>query len=170
MDKIREDRLKARAQEDGEDLSLEEDTWGGSDEEPDAETHELMQRTATHILSSPNPAQLEIRILANYGADKRFAFLRGRWSHSWGLVRAKVRIEQKSKESEKAKQGVLEGLGDYGDSDEENNSTAPDNDSREKAAEETKPVQIHSDDIKGARRLRAKEWAKKRKARKPESG
>ncbi|KAI9569304.1 hypothetical protein HD554DRAFT_603053 [Boletus coccyginus] len=37
--------------------------------------------TASHIISSPNHAQLEMRILANYyGTDKTFAFLRGRCS------------------------------------------------------------------------------------------
>lgn len=77
-------------------------------------------------------------------------------------------MEQKSKESEKAKQSVLGGLGDYGDSDEENNS-APENDSTEKTTEEIKAVHVHSDDVKDARRLRAKEWAEKRKARKSES-
>ncbi|KAJ7074808.1 hypothetical protein C8F01DRAFT_1205653 [Mycena amicta] len=57
-DYLREERLKARKAEDGE---PEEEIWGGSDEEVTI------------------PAQLEMRILANYGADKRFAFLRGRW-------------------------------------------------------------------------------------------
>lgn len=33
MDKVRQERLKARAEEDGEDIPSEEDIWGGSDEE-----------------------------------------------------------------------------------------------------------------------------------------
>jgi hypothetical protein len=47
-----------------------------------------MTRTATHIRESPNPAQLEMRILANHGSDGRFAFLRGRWKRAWARIRA----------------------------------------------------------------------------------
>ncbi len=50
-----------------------------------------MHRTATHLLASPNRAQLELRILANHGADRRFAFLRGRWRRAWALAQAKAR-------------------------------------------------------------------------------
>lgn len=136
-----------------------------------------MQRTATHILSSPNPAQLEIRILANYGADRRFAFLRGRWSRSWGLVKAKVRAEQKAKESEKTKgENILGGLGDYGDSDESDDA---DSDTGNKPGEMTDEIKASQNDdsmvtdeegIKAVRRLRAKEWAEKRRAVKFGSG
>lgn len=59
-----------------------------------------MHRTASHILSSPNPAQLEMRILTNHGSDRRFAFLRGRWKRAWNLAKAKARIEKAKTESE----------------------------------------------------------------------
>ncbi|KIL63732.1 hypothetical protein M378DRAFT_186945 [Amanita muscaria Koide BX008] len=96
IDQAREERLKARLAEDGEEEDNkkqdEEEVWGGSDEEPDDAQKELMRRTAVHLHSSPNPAQLEMRILANHGADKRFAFLRGRWSHAWRLAKYKVQL------------------------------------------------------------------------------
>ncbi|KAF5338842.1 hypothetical protein D9758_015569 [Tetrapyrgos nigripes] len=75
MEEVREDRLKARMSEDGESAE-QEDVWGGSDEEPDEPQKEIMRRTTKSILASPNPAQLEMGILANHGGDKRFAFLR----------------------------------------------------------------------------------------------
>ncbi|EEB88528.1 hypothetical protein MPER_13589, partial [Moniliophthora perniciosa FA553] len=43
-----------------EDGEVAEDVWGGSDEEPEDTQKDLMRRTAKHILSSPNPAQLEM--------------------------------------------------------------------------------------------------------------
>ncbi|QRV81308.1 hypothetical protein RhiJN_09323 [Ceratobasidium sp. AG-Ba] len=66
----------------------EEEKWGGSDEEPDDAQLELMTRTAVHILASPNPVQLEMRILANHGRNPKFAFLRGRWSRAWARVKS----------------------------------------------------------------------------------
>lgn len=56
------------------------DVWGGRNEKVcgDETQKEFLRRTTVHIISSPNPAQLEMRILANHGPDKRFAFLRGR--------------------------------------------------------------------------------------------
>lgn len=59
-----------------------------------------MHRTATHLLTSPNAAQLEMRILANHGADKRFAFLRGRWSRAWQITKARIKLGM---EAEKAR-------------------------------------------------------------------
>lgn len=47
-----------------------------------------MERTAASIAKSPNPQQLEMRILANHGSDPRFAFLRGRWKQSWALIKS----------------------------------------------------------------------------------
>lgn len=83
-----------------------------------------MRRTAAHILSSLNPAQLEMRILANHGADPRFAFLKGRWSRAWRTSKAHVRAEKKEEEESranvKASDGALGGLAGYAsDSDEE---------------------------------------------------
>ncbi|KAG8895860.1 hypothetical protein FRB99_000312 [Tulasnella sp. 403] len=62
------------------------DTWGDSDEEPDEPQLLLMTRTATHIRNSPNRTLLEMRILANHGADPRFAFLKGRWKKRWSSL------------------------------------------------------------------------------------
>ncbi|KAF8881596.1 hypothetical protein BD779DRAFT_1675353 [Infundibulicybe gibba] len=64
LEQQREDRVRARRIEDGE-PEADEDVWGGSDEEPSEVQRELMRRTARHILGSPNPAGLEMRILAN---------------------------------------------------------------------------------------------------------
>ncbi|KIL63719.1 hypothetical protein M378DRAFT_164155 [Amanita muscaria Koide BX008] len=81
-----------------------------------------MRHTAVHIHSSPNPAQLEMRIPANHGADKRFAFLRGRWSHAWRLAKYKVRLQTEEAAKEKdmeQKSDNLVALAGYGDSDED---------------------------------------------------
>ena len=84
--------------------------------QPDKVQKNLMQRTALHILSSPNPAQLEMRILANHGADHRFAFLRGRWSRHWKAVTDHARTEI-LKRDEPAGLGELAGYGSDDDSD-----------------------------------------------------
>ena len=84
-----------------------------------------MRRTASHIMSSPNAAQLEMRILANHGADPRFAFLRGRWSRAWRLTKGKLRLEleaeRKRKEelAQKSSSATLGGLAGYGSSGED---------------------------------------------------
>ncbi|KAG2352692.1 hypothetical protein BDR07DRAFT_816711 [Suillus spraguei] len=122
IDQNREDRLRALAETDE---SKQSDLWGGSDEEPDDAQSELMKRTALHLLSSPNPAQLEMRILANHGADKRFAFLRGRWSRAWRMAKERLRQEKlgQSAQSPRASWNVgLGGLAAYGDSDDEEES------------------------------------------------
>lgn len=122
-----------------------------------------MRRTATHLLSSPNPAQLEMRILTNHGSDKRFAFLRGRWSRTWKLYKGKARLE---KEVETKKKETAKGLGvlaGYGDSDADSEASGSEE------AEETVPapvVQTSADAAQEVRRLRAKEWAEKRHAMK----
>lgn len=85
--------------------------------QPDPTQRTLMIKTAQHLLTSPNPTQLEARILANHGKDGRFAFLRGRWGKVWREVKEGVLKEKEGKE----KGGGL-GLGEYGsdsDSDEE---------------------------------------------------
>lgn len=73
-----------------------------------------MQRTAQHIRSSPNPAQLEMRILANHGADDRFAFLRGRWSKYWKAMTDQARTDILKRDEHAG----LGGLADYGSEDE----------------------------------------------------
>ncbi|KAF9244466.1 hypothetical protein BU15DRAFT_71452 [Melanogaster broomeanus] len=118
IDRDREERLKALAAAEGKEE--DPDPWGGSDEEPDEAQRELIRKTASHIISSPNPAQLEMRILANYGADKRFAFLRGRWSRAWRMEKERVR-QQKEEAAKETKPPPavtsLGGLVSYGDSD-----------------------------------------------------
>jgi hypothetical protein len=73
-----------------------------------------MKKTAQHVFSAPNAAQLELRILANHGADKRFAFLKGRWSQSWRKIKTAA---QKGKEQPATSNTILGGLAAYSDSD-----------------------------------------------------
>lgn len=167
IDQNREDRLRALAETDE---SKQSDLWGGSDEEPDDAQSELMKRTALHLLSSPNPAQLEMRILANHGADKRFAFLRGRWSRAWRMAKERLRQEKlgQSAQSPRASWNVgLGGLAAYGDSDDEEESENG----------ETSPLEVGESSVTTldslqncnvrleARRARAREWAAQRRAR-----
>ncbi|EJF62065.1 hypothetical protein DICSQDRAFT_180388 [Dichomitus squalens LYAD-421 SS1] len=182
MDRDREARLRAIRAEDGSDEERDpKESWGGSDEEPDDAQRELMRRTASHILSSPNPAQLEMRILANHGADPRFAFLRGRWSRAWQLAKGKVRLEQEEEKKRRAAQAktqnLIGGLAGYGDSDEGSEAA------EEEYQEDVGAVPLESrgtaevagssevpseadDAVKAARRARAREWAEKRRAAK----
>ncbi|KAF8753001.1 hypothetical protein RHS01_07214 [Rhizoctonia solani] len=162
-----QDRLRALAEEDeanGWGTEPPEASWGGSDEEPDDVQANLMRRTATHIRASPNPTQLEMRILANHGADPRFAFLRGRWKKVW----ARMRQGQESSMNAEPKQSIMNGLSAY----------ASDSDSGQKSEDEEEPAQ-HSahaiqdtslssehdktEKLKAERRARAKDWARKRK-------
>ncbi|CBQ70874.1 conserved hypothetical protein [Sporisorium reilianum SRZ2] len=53
---------------------------------------DLMQRTARAVASSSNASLLELKILANHGADARFAFLRNdagmqQWSAVWEALK-----------------------------------------------------------------------------------
>lgn len=141
-----------------------------------------MRRTAAHVLASPTPAQLEMRILANHGADARFAFLRGRWSRAWKITKGRARLEieaQKKEKEEKEKQKAgLGGLAGYGDSDEDSGD-ADDEEPQQPYVVETRLVQAESttsvetppdqaaasdEAAKEARRARAREWAEKRRA------
>ncbi|KAL7278204.1 hypothetical protein ACG7TL_008178 [Trametes sanguinea] len=179
----RESRLRALKAEREEEAEDPREDWGGSDEEPDEGQLELMRRTASHVLASPNPAQLEMRILANHGADPRFAFLRGRWSRAWRLTKTKTRIDIESGKSQNSKTketvtmpaagvAAIGGLGEYGDSDEEEESGADQThptDTRINQPERDTPVEennvpaVSDDDLKAARRARAREWAEKRR-------
>ncbi|KAF8966139.1 hypothetical protein BDZ97DRAFT_1641017, partial [Flammula alnicola] len=169
LEQTREERLKARQQEDGveEETCEAEDVWGGSDEEPDDVQKDLMRRTATHLLSSPNAAQLELRILANHGSDRRFSFLRGRWKRAWNLAKAKARIEkEKEKEEKEAEKsaglGVLAGYGSD-DSESGGEDSGVGDVSVPTATEEPQAVE---EPVKEARRKRLKEWAERRRATK----
>lgn len=70
-----------------------------------------MSRTAKHLLTSPNPIQLEARILANHGSDPRFAFLRGKWKEKWDEAKMKAK---KERDDERAKQSASTALGAVG--------------------------------------------------------
>ena len=90
-----------------------------------------MHRLHATLSSSPNPALLEMRILANHGADARFAFLRpgargGRWRETWEQVRSgelkaegEGEAEEPVVERENEKGGGMAGLAAYGSSDED---------------------------------------------------
>jgi hypothetical protein len=82
-----------------------------------------MQRTAAHVLSSPNPTQLEMRILANHGNDPRFAFLRGRWKRVWEATRL-ANAPKKPEVPVKAGGSGLGALAGYGDSGDESDGSA----------------------------------------------
>ena len=126
-----------------------------------------MQRTAAHIASSPNPEQLEMRILANHGNDARFSFLRGRWKYAW--IRLKEEEMAKLERSKPKPVTALSNLIAYGtDSDEED--AGEDNVAALVSSVATQRPGLEADDVgeevKATRRLRAKEWAKKRRAEK----
>ncbi|KAI6119162.1 hypothetical protein EDD16DRAFT_1582867 [Pisolithus croceorrhizus] len=180
IDHAREERMRAILARDRErDGATEEDSdvWGGSDEEPDETQKELLRRTAVHIISSPNPAQLEMRILANHGADKRFAFLRGRWSRAWKVTKELARQERReTRESERAEkpsgssslQGLMVG---YGDSEESGDDPSECEAAADEAAIVSKSqfggfdgTSSNEKDRQKARRERAKEWSARRRA------
>lgn len=159
LDDAREQRLSAlRAAGDDDELEQEEtDIWGGNDEEPDMAQNMLMERTAAHLHASPDRARLAARILANHGADKRFAFMRGRWRRAWLRAQAKAAAAAAKEEEKKKKGAGLEsmGLGAYGDSDDDSEDEEP-----------TEPIHGEQDEAAKmeARRARAREWSAKRRA------
>ena len=144
-----------------------------------------MRRTAIHLHSSPNPAQLEMRILANHGADKRFAFLRGRWSRAWRLVKIRLQTETTTKETERKKEeqsgGTLGALAGYGDSDEDGSHCegaeppeiiedgSLDTRAREGGVPSDPGTERDEVSVKEARRARAKLWAEPRRLARPSS-
>jgi hypothetical protein len=103
-----------------------------------------------------------MRILANYGSDKRFAFLRGRWKAAWAAMKRnalKKEREEASKQSAPAPASGLGNLADYGDSDEE--------EEEEEADAEAAPDPAPSPQTAlAARQARAKAWAESRRAAK----
>jgi len=160
-----------RAQE-GPHLPVPEgDLWGDSDEEPDGPILLLMRRTATHVLTSPNPAQLESRILANHGSDRRFAFLRGRWRKAWTRVKFAAKNEEAL-----PRPTAPTGLVAYGsDEESEEDDVEADNSSQRGAVKPAAPMFPASGDdpksaddlasIQEARRIRARTWALERRSR-----
>ncbi|KAI0062523.1 hypothetical protein BV25DRAFT_641336 [Artomyces pyxidatus] len=188
IDQLREDRLRAlQAEEDAADSASAADKWGGSDEEPDEPQMTVMRRTATHVLATPNSAHLEMRILANHGADPRFAFLRGRWARAWARVKAEARRSIAEQEAAKQKAKGIGGLMDYADSDEDSDAPndeasdtradvsheAPDGAAIDTPASEGRNSGGSQEDAeqaaKEARRARAKQWAEARRAMKVDS-
>ncbi|RXW23393.1 hypothetical protein EST38_g2436 [Candolleomyces aberdarensis] len=111
LDEAWERRLKEREAEEADRITKEVDGTE-EDSELSPETLVLMERTAKHLLSASNPAQLEMKILANYGADQRFSFLRdgGRWHQDWLEVKAKLKEEKSREENEKKAGSGLGGL------------------------------------------------------------
>ncbi|KAI5989246.1 hypothetical protein EDD15DRAFT_2284386 [Pisolithus albus] len=181
IDHAREERMRAilaRDREGDGGVVDDSDKWGGSDEEPDESQKELIRRTAVHIISSPNPAQLEMRILANHGADKRFAFLRGRWSRAWKVAKELARQERRARESEKEEelpagssslQGLIVG---YGDSEESGDEPCEGEAAEDEAVNVSKSPPRGFDgtssdetDRQKARRERAREWSARRRAK-----
>ncbi|KAF9044560.1 hypothetical protein BDZ89DRAFT_1059041 [Hymenopellis radicata] len=117
MGQAREERLRARIEEDGEG---DEDLWGGSDEEPDESVKQVMEKTAKLILLAPNPTQMEMKILVDFGEKQpAFAFLKGRWKRRWRIIRASTSRDLKQAEELQAASKGLGGLAGYGDSDDE---------------------------------------------------
>jgi hypothetical protein len=149
---------------------------------------ELMRRTAAHTVRAANDAQLRARILAHHGADVRFAFLRGRWSHAWALAQAEANRAVLEEEREKAQSAdALGGLTGYGsgseedDAEDDNVGDAVDGSSDnvtertqvlEGAAEDGQVTQeAQSEEValrvaQEARRAKAREWVEKRRAAK----
>ena len=80
-----------------------------------------MQCTAAHIMRASNPTQLEMRILTNHGADPKFAFLRGKWKLAWERYKAAAVVTKATPPGPSMTQG-LDGLGNYGQSDEDSDS------------------------------------------------
>ncbi|KAF5392472.1 hypothetical protein D9757_002266 [Collybiopsis confluens] len=153
LEQAREDRLKARVHEDGEEI------WGESDEEPEEPQKEIMRRTAKSLFSSLNPAHLEMRILANHGADARFAFLRGRWSRAWKTMKARARVEKLEEDKNALPSATSLGLGlvaDYGPSDQSDEDVVGDTKvERNETASET-PAELEA--AQELRRARARRW------------
>lgn len=125
-----------------------------------------MERTAKHLLTSPNSGQLEMRILANHGSDQRFAFLRGRWRNAWKTIKLLAKEEKERSERKSAEVATSAGLVAYGDSDSDDSEGLgqPNQVQSEPVQAETVGLKDVDEAEKEARRARAKEWIKQRKA------
>jgi len=146
-----------------------------------------MRRTAAHTVRANNDAQLRARILAHHGADVRFAFLRGRWSHAWALAQAQANRAVLEEQEKVQSAGTLGGLTGYGSGSEDDAEDGDDDDDAvdgssdnvtertqalEGAAEDGQAIQeAQSEEValraaQEARRAKAREWAEKRRAAK----
>jgi hypothetical protein len=76
--------------------------------QPTKDQLDLMKRTASALQGASNSTLLEMKIMANYGADPRFAFLRKgknqRWRETWQRLRRCESVENgRAEGGEKAK-------------------------------------------------------------------
>ncbi|KAF8576737.1 hypothetical protein K439DRAFT_1664504 [Ramaria rubella] len=170
MEAGREERLRAMQKLDPDPVRDGREVWGGDEEEPDAPQRSLMERTAKHLLTSPNPGQLEMRILANHGSDQRFAFLKGRWRNAWQAMKLVAKTEKDTSDRETT-QETQGGLVVYGESDESDDEDPREDLRPEPNNEEDTSRVILSEEVIGekekeARKMRAREWAKQRKEEK----
>ncbi|KAG2002552.1 hypothetical protein CC2G_004731 [Coprinopsis cinerea AmutBmut pab1-1] len=181
MDEAWERRIREREEEDAEDEASEAAAAAALlDEEPIPEMLTLMQRTASHLASASNPAQLEMRILANHGNDERFSFMRegGRSRNVWLRIKAeaveKVKKAKEAEEKEKQKKrglgmGVLAGY----DSEDESGSEGeeappppppPPEDEAPAPPPPPPPANVPDKEaLKAARREKARQWLEERK-------
>lgn len=156
---------------------------------------DLMRRTATHTVRAANDAQLRARILAHHGADVRFAFLRGRWSHAWALAQAEANrsvLEEREKAQGADALGGLTGYGSGSEVDDAEDDDgagavavaggdAVDSDTDNvtertqvvegtaengQATQEAQSEEVALRAAQEARRAKAREWAEKRRAAK----
>jgi hypothetical protein len=152
---------------------------------------DLMRRTAAHTIRAANDAQLRARILAHHGADVRFAFLRGRWSHAWALAQAEANRAVLEEQEKAQSAGGLGGLTGYGSGSEEedtedNNGAGGGDDAvdggSDNVTERTQMLEGDAEDgqatqeaqseevalraAQETRRAKAREWAEKRRAAK----
>ncbi|KAG8689237.1 hypothetical protein FRC08_011033 [Ceratobasidium sp. 394] len=102
-----------------------------------------------------------MRILANHGADPRFAFLRGRWKRAW----VRMKSEHKAGGSQKTDVGGIGGLASYGSESESDEGSGEAEDESggapmSKAADED---ETEMERAKAERRARALEWMRKRR-------
>lgn len=97
-----------------------------------------------------------MRILANHGIDKRFAFLRGRWKNAWSEIKRDLG-KASAKEA-----SMSTGLVTYDDDSEEDGAGLK----TEPLTPKSKNLTVTTIDdaqIKAERRARVKEWSLKRK-------
>ncbi|KAL8281533.1 hypothetical protein RQP46_006217 [Phenoliferia psychrophenolica] len=158
MDEGREERLRA--------LKDKEEAERVADE-PDATQLAMMQKLHLTLLASPSPSVLEIRILANHGADPRFSFLRkgGKWREIWEDIRAPKKPAPVA--IVEASTSLVAAYGsDSDDDDDSADEAAP---VPELAAVEPSPAPIDEGDEEARRKReekaeKAREWAAKRKS------
>ena len=114
-----------------------------------------------------------MRILANHGADRRFAFLRGRWSRAWNAAKDAARQQYREKEEALKSEThlpaggpSLQGLVGYGDSDDESAVEDTGDERTVSPAPQIRgPESSDGEEArKQARRERAREWSARRRA------